>query len=164
MASHLLQPFTFHEVLSATKFLGKGVCPRKDRIRVGFYLHYWDFLGPILTKETNLIFSMGTMPAEWTEGIIYMIPKLDAWCDEVSKWRSITLLNDVYKIVAKIVTIRLRSLFPFIIHDRESSFSQDRSIFDNIFLFKEMVALAQQNKQQLAIFLLDFEKAYDKVD
>ena len=27
-----------------------------------------------------------------------------------------------------------------------------------------MVALAQQNKQQMAVLLLDFEKAYDKVD
>ena len=27
-----------------------------------------------------------------------------------------------------------------------------------------MVALAQQNKQQMAVLLLDFEKAYDKVE
>ena len=74
------------------------------------------------------------------------------------------MLNDVYKIVAKTIALRLRSVLPSIIHDTQSGFLQDRSIFYNIFLFWEMVALAQQNKQQLAIFLLDFEKAYDKVD
>ena len=40
MASHLLQRFTPQEVLSATKSLGKDVCPGKDGIGVGFYLHY----------------------------------------------------------------------------------------------------------------------------
>ena len=164
MASHLIQPFTSQEVLFATKSLGKDVCPGKDGIGVVFYLHYWDFLGPILTRATNLIFSTGTMPTEWKEGIIYMIPKANMQYDEVSKWRPITLLNDIYKIVAKTIAIRLRSMLPSIIHDTQSGFVQDRSIFYNIFLFWEMVALAQQNKQQMAVLLLDFEKAYDKVE
>ena len=92
-----------------------------------------------------------------------MIPKSDAQCDEVSKRRPITLLNVVYKIMAKTIAVRLRPVLPSIIHDTQCGFLQDRSIFDNIFLFWEMVALAQQHKQ-LAILLLDFEKAYDKVD
>ena len=46
-----------------------------------------------------------------------MIPKSDAQCDEVSKWGPITLLNDVYNIVANTIVIRLRSLLRPIIHD-----------------------------------------------
>ena len=41
---------------------------------------------------------------------------------------------------------------------------QDTSIFYNIFLLWEIIALAQQDKQKLEVVLLDFEKAYDKVD
>ena len=108
--------------------MGKDVCPGKDGIGVGFHLHYWDFLGPILTRATNLIFSKKTMPEKWTEGIIYMIPKTDAQCDEASKWRPITLLNDVCNIVAKTTAIRLRSLLPSMIHDTQYGFLQDRSI------------------------------------
>ena len=140
------------------------MCPKKDAIEVVFYLHYWDFLGPTLTKAVNLIFSTRHMPNEWTEEIIYMIPKSDARCDEISKWRPITVLNDVYKTVAKTIANRMRPLLPSIIHDTQSGFLQDRSIFDNIFLFWEMTALAKHHKQSLAILLLDFEKAYDKVD
>ena len=76
-----------------------------------------------------------------------MILKLDAHCDEVAKWRPITLLNDVYKIVAKTIALVLRLVLPSIIHYTQYGFLQDRSIFYNIFLFWEMVALAQQNKQ-----------------
>ena len=87
--------------------MGKDVCRGKDGIGIGFYLHYWDFLGPLLTRAVNLIFSSGNMPVEWTEGIIYMIPKSDAQCDEVAKWRPITSFNDLYKIVAKTIALRL---------------------------------------------------------
>ena len=31
-------------------------------------------------------------------------------------------------------------------------------------MFWEMIAVAEETKQNLAIFLLDFEKAYDRVD
>ena len=74
------------------------------------------------------------------------------------------MLNDAYKIVAKTIALRLRLVLPSIIHDTQSRFLQDRSIFYNIFLFWEIFALAQQNEQQFAVLLLDFEKAYDKVD
>ena len=85
MAAQLLQPFTNTEVWTTAKSLGKNVCPRKDAIGGVFYLHHWDLLGPILTRAVNLIFSTGNMPDEWTEGIIYMIPKSDAQCNEISK-------------------------------------------------------------------------------
>ena len=41
---------------------------------------------------------------------------------------------------------------------------QDRSIFDNIFLFWELSASAMAKKEHLVILLLDFEKAYDRVN
>ena len=119
MASQLLQPFTDTEVWTMAKSLGKYVCPGKDAIGVVFYLHYWDLLGPILTRAINLIFSTGNMPDEWTEGIIYMIPKSDAQCNEISKWCPITLLNDIYKIVAKTIANRMCPMLPSIIHDTQ---------------------------------------------
>ena len=107
MASQLLQPFTDTEVWTTAKSLGKYVCPRKDAIGMVFYLHYWDLLGLTLTRAINLIFSTGNMHDEWTEGIIYMIPKSDSQRDEISKWCPITLLNDIYKIVAKTIANRM---------------------------------------------------------
>ena len=41
---------------------------------------------------------------------------------------------------------------------------QGRSILDNIYLFWETVAILQERKEDLAIMLDDFEKAYDRVD
>ena len=65
MASPLLQPFIDTEVWTAAKSLGKYVCLGKDAIGVVFYLHYWDLLGPILTRPVNLIFSTGKESYTW---------------------------------------------------------------------------------------------------
>ena len=54
-------------------------------------------------------------------------------------------------------------LLPDLIHDTQTGFVQDRNILDNIFTFSEATEWAQHNGQHLGV-LLDFEKAYDRVD
>ena len=104
------------------------------------------------------------MPQEWKEGLIYMIPKTSGQLEELSQWRPITLLNVIYKILAKTIARRLQPYLSELIHDTQTGFLQERSIFDNIILFWEMVTIAEVQKQDLAVLFLDFEKAYDRVD
>ena len=46
----------------------------------------------------------------------------------------------------------------------QTGFIGERSIFDNLFIFWESMAAARHSHESLAIILLDFEKAYDRVD
>ena len=49
--------------------------------------------------------------------------------------------------------------------NRKRVFMQERSIFDNIFMFRELTTLAKEKDVDLVVvLLLDFEKAYDRVD
>lgn len=50
-----------------------------------------------------------------------------------------------------------------LIHPIQTSFVKDPSILDNICTFWEAITLARLEGQDLAILLLDFEKAYDRV-
>ena len=79
-------------------------------------------------------------------------------------WRPITLLNTIYKIYAKLLALRLQPFLLEIVHESQTGFMQERSIFDNIFLFWELTGMAMKTKEDLAVLLLDFEKAYDRVD
>ena len=51
-----------------------------------------------------------------------------------------------------------------LIHPTQTGFVKERSILGNIFTFLEAVALVRLHDDDLAILLLDFEKAYDRVD
>ena len=103
------------------------------------------------------------MPESLFSGMIYLILK-GGDRQEIRQWRLITLLTTAYKILAKMISSRIRPLLPNLIHDTQTSFVQDRSILDNIFTFSEATEWAQHSSQHLAIVLLDFEKAYDRVD
>ena len=71
-------------------------------------------------------------------------------------WRPITLLNTIYKIYAKLLALRLQPFLPEIVHDSQTRFMQERSIFDNVFVFGELTGMAMKNKEDLAVLLLDF--------
>ena len=79
---------------------------------VSWYIEYWDMIGNVLTFSYQQILDHGYMPQEWTKGLIYLILKGDGPLDDIRKWTPITLLNVVYKILAKtIARIRRRVLF-----------------------------------------------------
>ena len=160
----LLQPLNSQEVLKAAKALVKDVCPCLDGLRVQWYIQYWDLMGDGLSKAYQHILDSGVMPQEWNEGLIYMIPKANGHLEELNHSRQITLLNVIYKILAKTIARRLQPYILELIHDSHTGFMQEQSIFYNIILFWEMVASAELHKQDLAVLFLEFEKAYDRVD
>ena len=66
------------------------------------------------------------MPQEWKEGLIYMIPKSSGQLEELQHWRPITLLNVIYKILAKTLARRLQPYLSELIHDSHTSFIQEK--------------------------------------
>ena len=104
------------------------------------------------------------MPESLTEGFIFLIPK-EGWDrEDIRHWRPITILNSAYKILAKALSLRLQPMLDSLIHATQTGFVKERSILDNIFTFWEAVSLARLAESPLAVLLLDFEKAYDRVD
>ncbi|MCO5608782.1 hypothetical protein L7F22_062998 [Adiantum nelumboides] len=103
------------------------------------------------------------MPPSMSSGIISLIPK-GGDASTLRQWKPITLMSSVYKILARMITARLRSFLLDLIHSSQIGFVQDRSFLDNVVTFYEAVEWARQTDQPTAIMLLDFEKAYDRVD
>ncbi|MCO5612412.1 hypothetical protein L7F22_066679 [Adiantum nelumboides] len=96
-------------------------------------------------------------------GHISLIPK-GGDASTLRQWRPITLMSSVYKILARMISARFRPFLPDLIHSSQTGFVQDRSILKYVVTFYKAVELARQTEQPIAITLLDFEKAYDKVD
>ena len=165
MVQTLLCPFSSSKVLPALKSLGSEVCPGEDGLIRDVFLKYWGIIVDDLTSAFHIIFYSGAMPEEWKERLICLIPKGDGASEDIRAWWPITLLNTIYKIYAlKVLALCLQPLLPDIIHTSQTGFMQDRSIFDNIFMFWELSASAMAKKEHLIILLLDFEKAYDRVN
>ena len=124
-------------------------CSRIYDLTPHFFTCLWD------TIKKDLLQAFG-------QGMIHLIPKSGGSANDISKWRPVTLLNIVYKLLAKIVARHLTPLLPQLIHPSQKGFVRNRSILDNLFSFWEAVALAKRTNK-VAVVLLDFEKAYDRV-
>ncbi|MCO5563935.1 hypothetical protein L7F22_017587 [Adiantum nelumboides] len=98
-----------------------------------------------------------------SSNIISLILK-DGDASTLRQWRPSTLMSLVYKILARKIIARLRHFLPNLIHSSQTGFVQNCSILDNVVTFYETVEWARHVEQPTAILLLDFEKAYDRVD
>ncbi|MCO5563867.1 hypothetical protein L7F22_017517 [Adiantum nelumboides] len=160
---------SYHETLFTLDPLTQDVQDARDEIwsfvrPFGFRgygdSHYVSFL---FTRGLQHMFDMGSMPQSMSSGIISLILK-DGYASTLRQWRSITLMSSVYKILARMISARLRPFLLDLIHSSQTGFVHDRSILDNVVTFYEAVEWARQLEQPIAIMLLDFEKAYDRLD
>ncbi|CAM2111602.1 unnamed protein product [Caretta caretta] len=69
-----------------------------------------------------------------------------------------------YKIVAKAISLRLGSVMADVIHPDQTYTVPGRSIFDNLFLVRDLLELGRRDGLSFALLSLDQEKAFDRVD
>eukprot|EP00250_Pteridium_aquilinum_P022375 c25362_g1_i1 orf=3-2321(-) len=164
MGRALLAPFSYEELERALVALPRGKCPGEDGLSVAFFMRFWPSLEQGICMAFQEIMDTGQMPESLTEGLIHLIPKEGGDRDEIRHWRPITLLGTAYKILAKTISLRLQPFLDTTIHATQTGFVRGRSILDNIFTFWEATAWARLQGEGMAVLLLDFEKAYGRVD
>ena len=83
---------------------------------------------------------------------------------QVKNWRLITLLKISYKVIAKLLANRIAKVLDSIISVTRTGFIKGRFILENLVTSWEAMHWAKANNQNSAMILLDFEKAYDKIE
>ena len=83
---------------------------------------------------------------------------------QIRNWRPVSLLNTDYKIVSKVLAMRLKNVISLLIGNDQTYCIPDRSIYDSIFLVRDLIAIGQTVPQGFGLLLLDQEKAFDSVD
>jgi hypothetical protein len=73
-------------------------------------------------------------------------------------------MASIYKILAKTLARRIQADLTEVIRPNQTGFVEGRSILDNVFLAQESLGWAEESDQDLVLLLLDFEKAFDKIE
>lgn len=107
----------------------------------------------------------GSFDSALSETLVALIPKVDV-PKTFRELRPISLCNVVYKIITKVLVLRLRGCLQEIVGPLQSSFIPGRGTTDNAIILQEVVHFmrAKRKRSKNVIFKLDLEKAYDRVD
>ena len=73
------------------------------------------------------------------------------------------MIHGIYKIIAKILASRLKTVMQDIISINQSAFIADRNIIDGFMIANELVSDLKKRKVVGLIFKIDFHKAFDSV-
>ncbi|CAM2104317.1 unnamed protein product [Caretta caretta] len=137
--------------------------PGIDGLTVEFYCVFWDVLGPDLVTIWAESLQSGVLPLSYRRAVLALLPKKGDLRD-LRNWRPVSLLSTDYKIVAKTISLQLGSVLADVIHPDQTYTVPDSSIFDNLFLVRDLLELGRRDGLSFALLSLDQEKAFDRVD
>lgn len=102
-----------------------------------------DIINFVKYFEQNASLAKGCNPS-----FITLIPKV---CDPISlaDYIPISLIGCIYKIITKVLAIRLKSVIGFVISDIQSAFVPGRNILDAPLVINEIFSWAKQFKKKL---------------
>jgi hypothetical protein len=79
-------------------------------------------------------------------GIITLLPKVSD-ASRVQKFRPICLLNCLYKLITKVLMIRLEKVAEKLIHPNQTTFMKGRNIMSGIMILHEILHETKRKKQ-----------------
>ncbi|CAN1830601.1 LINE-1 retrotransposable element ORF2 protein [Linum perenne] len=165
MNEDLCRPFSNEEIRCAVFSLGASQSPGPDGYNGHFYRRYWPTIGPLVCKEVTHFFQTCSMPEEWNDTHIVLIPKVPNPTG-MGSFRPISCCNFRYKIISKMLATRLKKWITTLIPEYQSAFTTGRAIQDNIIIVHEVLHSFKTriSKNKDMCLKLDMRKAYDLVD
>ena len=160
----LERPLSLEEFIdTAVGQLGKDKTPGLDGFSGKFYQTFWPILKNDLLSVLNHYFLTGSFPRSFGRAVITLLPKKGDLAD-IANWRLVALLNNDYKILARLLANRLKECIGSVVNEDQTYCVPGRSIHDNVGLIRDIIDYANENGVPLAVVNLDQQKAFDNVD
>ena len=154
------------EIKEAMASINGGKAPGPDGFSATFYQSYWHIVGEDVTRDIRSFFTTNSLQAQQNETHIRLIPKITG-PKSVADYRPIALCNTHYKIIAKILTRRLKPLLPALISNTQSAFVAGRAISDNVLITHETLHYLRTSDAKKCCSMAvktDMSKAYDRIE
>ncbi|PKU86876.1 Putative ribonuclease H protein [Dendrobium catenatum] len=162
--SNSITKYVTDEEIKKVVFMGCSTSsPGPDGYNFHFYKSAWHIIGPMVIKAVRSFFVKGYMPSGIKTTAIALIPKFKN-AETLADFRPIALCNTFYKIIAKVLAIRIKPIMPILVKDNQSGFIKSRISTDNILLANEiMTYIRKKSGGKYFCAKLDIRKAFDTV-
>lgn len=155
--------FTLSEIIQALQDLALGKAAGTDRIPLEVYKTFQEILAPLLLDLFNGIVWTGNVPESWKETNIVVFHKKGKPRLEPGSYRPISLINVDNKIYARIIAKRMGRIIGGLVSPWQHGFIPGRGTTDHINRAITLFDIQAATGGQMAMILLDAEKAFDRV-
>ncbi|RVW71546.1 Transposon TX1 uncharacterized 149 kDa protein [Vitis vinifera] len=133
-----------------------------DDFTIAVFQDCWDVIKEDLVRVFAEFHNSGIINQNTNASFIVLLPK-KSQSKKISDFRPISLITCLYKIIAKVLSGRLRGVLQETIHSTQGAFVQGRQILDAVLIANEIVDEKKRSGEEGVVFKIDFEKAYDHV-
>nr|XP_025616646.1 uncharacterized protein LOC112708946 [Arachis hypogaea] len=166
MDKELSAEVTEEEIRKAVFSMGSLKAPGPDGLNGLFYQKHWEIIKKEVCAVVREFFRNGFLPEEISETIVVLIPKVKD-PEELNQLRPISCCNFIYKIITRVIMLRLKGLLEDIVSPTQSAFVGGRLIQDNVVIVQEVYhslnRKGRDGSENVAI-KLDMNKAYDRLE
>ncbi|XP_025665275.1 uncharacterized protein [Arachis hypogaea] len=166
MNRELMKEVSDQEIKEATFSLGSLKAPGPDELNGLFFQKHWAIIEKEVCEVVKHFFQEGVLPSRIGDTIIVLVPKTN-YPETLNQLRPISCCNFIYKIISKVLVIRLRRIIDAIVSPIQSAFVGRRLIQDNMVIVQEMFHALNKKGQHASRNLavkIDMNKAYDRVE
>ncbi|KAL3687723.1 hypothetical protein R1sor_014032 [Riccia sorocarpa] len=150
------------ELMESLFLLPSGKSPGPDGMSTDIMRLLWPIIGDTYYSAVVELWSSGVLAPYFKDGLIFLLPKVSD-PELIGQWRPIMLLNDIYKVLAKLLAARLALVLPTITPIEQHGFVKGRSPKNCIITFCLVHEALKQQRRSALFFSLDQEKAYDRL-
>ncbi len=141
----------------------KNRSPGLDGLPIEFYLAFWPLIGDFLVDVYNEAYAEGQLCESQKKSALSLIFKKNNK-KLLKNYRPISLATTDYKILAFVLSERIRPVLGSIISESQSGYVKKRFIGQNIRLVEDILDYSNKHNKSGAIVFLDFQKAFDTVE
>jgi hypothetical protein len=136
--------------------------PGCDVISHEFFKITWEVTKQDLLNIMNTMYSDAMITDTQKRGVILCIPKTSHLLTP-NEYRPLTLLNTDYKLLARLISNRMRPWLPHILTASQYCGRQGNTIFDAFATVRDAVAHATVTRPPLYVVTIDSQEAFDKI-
>ncbi len=134
--------------LISIKELSNGCTPGTNGVPADWYNFFWIDIKGTLSDSIIYALNNGTLSIKQKRGIITLLPKKNKNRLEFKKnWRPVSLLNNNYKIIMKLLENRLKEVLPSIINYDQSGYIKGCYIGQTIRILEDISLYNKQTKK-----------------